>query len=73
MVVNYLKNKGLIDKSDDWALFAIANSHGVGRFCAISLPAMALTAKTLERPLRHWEIVKDIVDPGSRVQKTRSL
>ncbi|CAO3655867.1 unnamed protein product [Mucor hiemalis] len=43
MVVQYLKKKGLLDNSDDWTLFEIANSHGV------------------ERPLREWEIVLDIV------------
>ncbi|KAI8978099.1 hypothetical protein BDB01DRAFT_861059 [Pilobolus umbonatus] len=43
-VINYLKKKGLIDMSDDWTLFEIANSHGV------------------ERPLREWEIVLEIVN-----------
>ncbi|KAG0182021.1 hypothetical protein DFQ29_006139 [Apophysomyces sp. BC1021] len=43
MVVQYLKKKALLDGSDDWALFEIANSHGV------------------ERPLRDWEIVLDVV------------
>lgn len=31
MVVQYLKKKGLLDNSDEWALFEIANSHGVGK------------------------------------------
>lgn len=30
MVVQYFKRKGLLDQSDDWALFEVANSHGVG-------------------------------------------
>jgi hypothetical protein len=32
MVVQYLKKKGLLDNSDDWTLFEIANSHGVGNY-----------------------------------------
>lgn len=31
MVVQYLKKKGLVDHSDEWTLFEIANSHGVGK------------------------------------------
>ncbi|KAI8884665.1 hypothetical protein K501DRAFT_332480 [Backusella circina FSU 941] len=31
MVIQYLKRKGLLDSSDDWTLFEIANSHGVER------------------------------------------
>ncbi|KAI9323126.1 hypothetical protein BX666DRAFT_1846822 [Dichotomocladium elegans] len=31
MVLQYLKKKGLLDGSDDWALFEIANSHGLER------------------------------------------
>ncbi|KAF7728218.1 RNA polymerase II elongation factor [Apophysomyces ossiformis] len=43
MVIQYLRRKSLLDGNDDWALFEIANSHGV------------------ERPLRNWEVVLDIV------------
>ncbi|KAG0750221.1 hypothetical protein G6F62_002727 [Rhizopus arrhizus] len=43
MVIQYLKKKGLLDPSNDWTLFEIANSHHV------------------ERPLREWELVFDIV------------
>ncbi|KAI8341016.1 hypothetical protein BC941DRAFT_467075 [Chlamydoabsidia padenii] len=31
MVIQYLKRKGLLDNSEDWTLFEIANSHGVER------------------------------------------
>ncbi|KAL0088976.1 hypothetical protein J3Q64DRAFT_1732592 [Phycomyces blakesleeanus] len=31
MVIQYLRKKGLIDMSEGWALFEIANSHGVER------------------------------------------
>ncbi|KAI8384942.1 uncharacterized protein BYT42DRAFT_493944 [Radiomyces spectabilis] len=31
MVIQYLKKKALIDASDEWTLFEIANSHGVER------------------------------------------
>ncbi|KAI9277544.1 hypothetical protein BY458DRAFT_538911 [Sporodiniella umbellata] len=43
MVVQSLKKKGLLDTSNDWAFFEIANSHLV------------------ERPMRTWEIVLDII------------
>lgn len=32
MVVQYLKKKGLLDNSDEWTLFEIAKSHGVGKY-----------------------------------------
>lgn len=32
MVVQYFKRKGLLDQADDWALFEVANSHGVGKY-----------------------------------------
>ncbi|KAI7867854.1 hypothetical protein BDF14DRAFT_1704125, partial [Spinellus fusiger] len=44
MVIQYLRKKGLIDTNDGWALFEIANSHGV------------------ERPLREWELVLEVVE-----------
>ncbi|KAI8875563.1 hypothetical protein K501DRAFT_263623 [Backusella circina FSU 941] len=31
MIVQYLKKKGLLDNTDQWTLFEIANSHGVER------------------------------------------
>lgn len=31
MVIQYLKRKELLDNSDDWTLFEIANSHSVGK------------------------------------------
>ncbi|KAG1221557.1 hypothetical protein G6F35_005909 [Rhizopus arrhizus] len=43
MVIQSLKKKGVLDHSNDWTLFEIANSHCV------------------ERPLREWEIVLDII------------
>lgn len=30
MVMQYLRRKGLIDSSDEWTLFEVANSHGIG-------------------------------------------
>ncbi len=32
MVIQYLKKKGLLDPSNDWTLFEIANSHHVGKY-----------------------------------------
>jgi hypothetical protein len=31
MVIQYLKRKDLIDTSEEWTLFEITNSHGVGK------------------------------------------
>lgn len=30
MVIQYLKRKELLDNNDDWTIFEIANSHGIG-------------------------------------------
>ena len=30
MVLQYLKKKGLLDNTDDWAMFEICNSYGLG-------------------------------------------
>jgi hypothetical protein len=38
MVIQYLRRKGLLDSSEDWSLFEIANSHGVGKFFFVVVP-----------------------------------
>jgi hypothetical protein len=62
MVIQSLKKKGVLDHSNDWTLFEIANSHCVGKknkeYAFICCLFMLFI---LERPLREWEIVLDII------------
>ena len=62
MVVQYLKKKGLLDDSDDWTLFEIANSHNIGMdLCCNYHGNKSYLLFMLERPIREWETILDIV------------
>lgn len=63
MVVQYLRKKGLLDHSDDWTLFEIDNRRGVGKYLQKTSFKQKQKRDTfsIERPLREWEIVLDIL------------
>lgn len=61
MVIQSLKKKGLLDQSNDWTLFEIAHSHFVGKCPLFEYLWGYSSSFTIERPLREWEIVLDIM------------